>query len=331
MGSRAVPILYGLHSPFDTEERAAIEQVYSQVCASDHPDAQELAGEVRHYVSSLENLGDILARYPSPRASQTLGSRERGLHTLVETLSHATPANFEFLLPTRALIGRALAMAESNFYRFLRHVCDEVLAGAERDRLRARVIDRMHACMYTKLIEEVLSALASDHDLDHEVRSRAVAALSQIWDRRLTYRVRDFFPILEATWNARQKITVVGGTLSGTHEMFALFQAGCDARFVDFFAAPEPSTDEIEAFREFLFGTSSEELEQLSKDMAASGATSISVTDQAVTGGQDGVTVFYSFFRMRHLQATARRMMNTPGPKRTAEAYVLIAYLMQAM
>jgi hypothetical protein len=325
------PIAFGLNTPFDVEEREAIKHIHAAVCASDHADAATLAAEIHRYVAGLESLGEVLVAYPSPRASQTLGSRERGLDTLVDALSRANPANFEFLLPTRAIVGRALAMAEGNFYRFLDHVCDETLHGDLRGELRQLAIDRMHACLYTKLVEELLSGLAYDAELEHEVRSRAVAALTQIWERRLTYRVREFFPILQATWDARQKVTAVGGTLAGTHELFSLLQAGCDARFVDVLAGADPSPDALEAFREFLFGATTEELDRLSQDMAASGATSVSIMDQAVTGGQDGVTVFYSFFRTRHLQAQARRVACLPGPKRTAEAYVMISYLQKQL
>ncbi|HRX87769.1 MAG TPA: hypothetical protein P5572_22300 [Phycisphaerae bacterium] len=325
----APSIRYGDHSPFDAQERATIAEIHDRVCLSGHPEADQFADEMRRKIQCLDQLGDVIEHYPSPRATQTLGSRSRGLQTLVDTLSRANPADFEFLIPTRAVIGRALVMAESNFYRFLRHVCEEALSGAESETLREQAAERMHHCLYTKLVEEVLAGIACDGEMSHDMRSRAVTGLAQVWEHRLTYRVRDFFPVLEATWSARQKVTAVGGTLSGMHEIFALFQAGCDPRFVDCFARPDPDADEIEAFREFLFGASTEELERLSADMAAADISSVSIRDRAVTGGQDPVTVFYSFFRMRHLQAVARRFGKLPGPKRTAEAYVLMSYLMQ--
>jgi len=324
-------IRFGVHSPFDAEERKTIVDIHNRVLASGHAEAEDFSRELCLKVDCLDRLGAVVNLYPLPSADQALGSRTRSLHTLVDTLSRANASNFEFLQPTRAIVGRALVMAESNFYRFLRHVCDEALTGEEHRRLRSAAVQRMHECLYTKLVEDVLSGLACDPELSQDVRSRAVAALSQIWEHRLTYRVCDFFPVLEATWSARQQFTAIGGTLSGTQEMFSLFQAGCDARFVDFFVRPNPDADEVEAFREFLFGATSEELERLSQDMRASGTTSVALTDRAVSGAQDGVTVFYSFFRMRHLKATARQLAGLPGPKRTAEAYVMISYLMQRL
>ena len=323
------PVRYGPHSPFDPEERKTIEEIHSRVKASPRPEADELSMAIRRQMVSLEFLGEVLSEYPSPLDEQTLGHRHRELQTLVDTLSRSTPANFEFHLPTRALLGRALVMAESNFYRLLRHVCHDLLDDSEGYALREQASQRLRVCLYTKLAEEVLSDITTDRNLADATRSKAVVALAQIWERRLTYRVSDFFPILEATWEARQRITATGGTLAGTQEIFDLFQAGCDPAFVEYFARPDPGEDEIEAFREFLFGTSTEELDRLAREMAANGESSTLLSDKAAAAEQDPVTVFYEFFSARHLQAAARRLAGVPGPKHTAEAYVMTSYLEQ--
>ena len=130
-----------------------------------------------------------------------------------------------------------------------------------------------------------------------------------------------------ACWQARQRITVVGGTLAGTQEVFELFQNGCDPRFVEYFTRPDPSEDELEAFREFLFGISAEKLGRLEKRMIDNGTSSIALDHSDDPRYDDSTTVFYEFFRSRHLLATVRRMADLPGPKRTAEGYVMISYL----
>lgn len=322
-------IRYGPSSPFTADERETIEAIYDQVERSEHPQAQQFAKTIRQQMDSLDWLGQVLAQYPSPLDEQTLGRRQRGLDTLIDSLSQTNPANFEFFLPTRALLGRALDMAESNFYRLLRHVCSEILPGSDGNTLREQATRCLRLCLYTKLVEEVLSDLASDNHLDRSVRGKAVAALAQIWERRLTYRVRDFFPLLEATWEARQRITVTGGTLVGTQEVFELFQAGGDPRFVDYFARSDHSENEVEAFREFLFGTSSEELNRLARQMQDRGVYSITLDNPMAAPEHDIATLFYEFFRSRHLLAVARKLADQPGPKRTAEGYVMIYYLDQ--
>ena len=321
------PIQYGPNSPFTPDEREAIESIYNRVKECGHPEAANLKRTIQQQMACLEWLGETLAQYPSPLGEQKLGSRTRGLDTLVETLSQSNPANFDFLIPTRALLGRALDMAESNFYRLLRHVCTEVLQGESGRRCREEATRRFHVCLYTKLAEEVLSTIACDAQVEHAVREKAVVALAQIWEHRLTYRVREFFPILEATWQARQRITVTGGTLMGTQEIFELFQNGCDPEFVDYFTRPNPSEDEVEAFREFLFGTSAEELDRLQKQMSDAGISSIALDQTTPSASHDPTAVFYEFFHTRHLLAAARRLGNLAGPKRTAEGYVMISYL----
>lgn len=321
------PIDYGPQSPFSPDEREIIDAIYGEVLASQHSQAEQLRQTIREQAACLEQLGQVVARYPSPLGEQRLGQRVRGIGTLVDTLSRANPANFGFSLPTRAVIGRALDMAESNFYRLLRHVCRELLTGDQQGKLLDAATQRLRVCLYTRLVEEVLSAIATDDSLDRAVRERAVVALAQVWEQRLTYRVSEFFPILEATWEARQRITVTGGTLGGTQEILDLFAQGCDPKFVDCFTRPDPHPDEVEAFREFVFAAPAEELDRLAKQMAEQGIHSVTLHDAMNAPDRDSVSVFYEFFRSRYYLAMARRVANTPGPRHTAEGYVMISYL----
>ncbi|MCK4659307.1 MAG: hypothetical protein KAV82_07265 [Phycisphaerae bacterium] len=323
------PVQYGPNTPFTPEERATIEAIYNCVKESGHPETANLKHTIRQQMACLEWLGETLSQYPSPLSEQRLGSRQRGLATLVETLSRSNPANFDVFVPTRALLGRALDMAESNFYRLLRHVCSEVLSDETSRHFQEEATRRFHICLYTRAVEEILSAIACDSEAHCPIREQAVLALAQIWEHRLTYSVRDFFPILEATWQARARITVVGGTLAGTQEIFELFQHGCDPQFVDYFSCAHPSDDEIGAFREFLFGTSAEELDRLEKRMVDTGTGSITLDDLTGAARDDPTIAFYEFFRSRHLLAGARSLAHLPGPKRTAEGYVMISYLRQ--
>lgn len=325
VGKQAVQ--YGSHSPFSPEERRTIEEIYGAVAASGHPHADEIGRAIQGQVGCLESLGQVLAQYPSPLGQQRLGHKMRGIGTLVDALSRTNPANFGFFLPTRALLGRSLDMAESNFYRLLRHVCREVLQNERGRELLDDATKRLRVCLYTKLVEEVLSAIATDDQLDRPVRKQAVVALAQIWDRRLTYRVRDFFPVLDATWEARQRITIAGGTLAGTQEVFSLFAEGCDPQFVDYLARPDHTENEVEAFREFLFAVPAEELTRLAKEMADQGVHTIPLHDSMNAPNRDSVSGFYEFFRSRYILAMARRVANTPGPKHTAEGYVVISCL----
>ncbi len=323
------PIVYGPNSPFDAEERDTIEAVYNAVLAVGDDHADDVSSSIRRDMACLEWLGEVVSQYPSPLGTQNLGEMQRNLDTLMDSLSQTNPANFEFFLPTRALLGRAMDMAETNLYRFLRHICKNVLPESPGEALRIRVSERLRVCLYTKLVEELLSVIASDDLIERDVRRKAIESLALLWEGRLTYRVQDFFPLLEATWAARSKINVVGGTLIGTQEVFQLFQEGCDPEFVEFFGRPDHSKDEKDAFLEFLFGASSEKIEQLTEEMNRDGTTCVKLSDTIMLSRSDIASIFYEFYRSRQMLATARRLADLPGPKRTAEGYVLIHYLQQ--
>lgn len=319
---------YGPHSPFDAGERETIAAVVSAIESSDNGRAGSFISVIAQHISALEELGTALARYPSPADTQTLGERHRGLDTLVDTLCGSSPANFEIYLPTRAFVGRAIVMAESNFYRMLRHACEGALPEGERRTTLVRHVERMlRNALYTRLCEDVLSSIASDKNVARAIRSEAVVALVRVWDQQLQYRLAEFFPLLEATWEARQHSAVIGGTLSGASEIIELMQAGCHPEFVDYFVRPMLSDDELGAFREFLFGKTTEELAALEQKMEAEGMASIALDGAPRQPVTDVASVLYEFFRRRHLQALARRFGELPGPKHTAEEYVMIYYL----
>ncbi len=321
------PIVYGVHSPFTPDERRMIDRIYAEAAAGGHPHAKELCETIAGQAACLALLGEVVARYPSPLGEQRLGDMVRDMGTLVDSLSRANPANFGFLVPTRAQLGRSLDAAETNFYRFLRHVCAELLSGALQHELLEEATQCLRVCLYTRLVEDVLTAIATDEQVGRAVRERAVVSLAQIWDHRLTYRVHEFFPVLEATWEARQRITVTGGTLAGTQEILQLFAQGCDPKFVGYFVRPDPDQNELEAFREFVFASPAEELNRLAREMAAEGHHSVRLHDAMHAPDRDSVSVFYEFFRSRYYLAMARRIADTPGPRHTAEGYVMVSFL----
>lgn len=289
---------------------------------------------VRQQLESLALFGELLVRYPSPLQEQELHGRRRSLDTLVDTLVATDQATFPFRAPTQALVGRAMNMAQINFLRMLWHLTGSLPDPAEAQRLRELAARRLRASVHTRLVEEVLVDLVIDPEIDRELRERGVRSLAQLWGSRLTWRVHEFFPILAATWEARQRVRVIGGSLAGSCEMFQLLTQGCDAEFVDLFA--DRAYDEVEqqAFREFLFGTSSEELERLARRMAAEGLSSIELDSRLAPAGQDGSardagSILFEFFRARLVKCGARRVADLPGPRHTAEGYVMLAWLAQ--
>jgi hypothetical protein len=326
---------FGEHGPFDTDERAAILAVIGAVSRGSSANKGALLANVQRNIHRLERIGEVLAEYPSSFSDQALGNRRRGLQSLVDSLSRSTPSNFDMFLPTRALVSRTLVIGEMNFYRMLRFVMREGLEPDEAAEVELQVDRLLCRCLYTRLAEMVLIDIASDETLQRALRNKAALGLMQIWEQT-TYRVSDFFPVLEATWDARRRVPATLGTLMGTSEMFQLIEAGCDEQFVDYLVRDDHTDDEEAAFREFLFGTTTEELARIEAKMAADGTRVISaqaaggdarLLDACRRGGGDPAVALFEFFLYRHLQAAARRQAGLPGPKRTAEEYVMIHYL----
>ena len=320
------PFRVGRHNPLSTEEQLLVVRVLDAL--REAGDRQQLGPVVVQQADSLAAFGDLLARYPSPLEEQRLGERRRDLSTLVDAFCESDRIALTLRAPTQAVIGRALNLAQINFFRLLWHVCGQL--GEAAAALREVAARSLRGGVYTQLVEEVLFDLSTDQALPRSLRERAVHHVALLWSHRLTWRVHEFFPVLESTWEARSRVRVVGGTLLGTVELFQLLTQGGDASFVELLTGREHTPDEAMAFREFLFGRSSEELDALTARMAAENLTSIQLDSRSAGDDKrDAGSLFYEFFQARLVQAHARRLAGVPGPKRTAEGYVVMAWLDQ--
>jgi len=311
--------------PLEPAELELVERVLQQL--EDDEQSKPTREAIEQQLESLGRFGQLLARYPSPLGEQRLGTMRRGLDTLVDELVATDQASFPFRAPTQALVGRAMNMAQINFLRLLWHVTGSLadLDGAAS--LRELAARRLRASVHCRLVEEVLVDIVTDPAIERRLREQAVHSLAQLWANRLTWRVHTFFPILAETWEARQRVRVTGGTLVGCSEMFQLLTQGGDAGFVELFASHEPGEAEEQAFREFLFGTSSEDLERLAQQMAREGLSSIEIDARGGDVPRDAGSILFEFFRARLVQCSARRIGHLAGPRHTAEGYVMLAWL----
>jgi hypothetical protein len=327
MSARETAPQTGRPQPLLPEDLQLVGQVVDALAAGGGGARAQAIEAVRRQQESLELFAELLVRYPSPLDEQVLDGRVRGLETLVDSLVATDQASFPFRAPTQALVGRAMNMAQINFLRMLWHLAgglpDEGVAASLRE-LAAR---RLRASVHCRLVEEVLADVVTDPVVPRRLRGQAVRNLAQLWGNRLTWRVHEFFPILAATWEARQRVRVVGGTLLGNCELMQLLIAGGDAEFVELLLDQDYGDVEVQAFREFLFGTSSEELERLAQRMARDGLTSIELDSRVDDQKRDAGSILFEFFRARLVQCNARRTANLPGPRHTAEGYVMLSWL----
>ncbi len=316
---------------FDQDERNTLRLMVATIVESNYSNKDQLLTMVREHVERVGKVAAGLSSYPPIFSETSLGGRQRGPETLVTLLEKADDSSIEMYLPTQAIVGRSLVMAELNCWRLLSHICSELKIDKEQD-LVQNIDFWMHSCVYTKLAEEILLSISMESNGPDKIRRAAVLALCKFWETRHLYGARHFFPILAATWGARRRIHVSVGTLLGVSEIMRLLQAGCDPEFVEYFARPTLNDEEHQAFQEFLIGVSSEKIQSLAQLLQADGNQSLSPEDAGLGSATDSQSPhecvrFYESFRGRYLQAAARRLKDLPGPKKTAEEYVLGYFL----
>lgn len=313
--------------PLRPEELDLVERMVEALeqCNSEH--AFDSIRLIKKQLDNLELFGELLSRYPSPLRDQVMYGKRRGLETLVDAMVQTDQATFPFRAPTQAVVGRSMNMAQINFLRMLWHLSGSLPDEVEAKELRESAARRLRASVHTRLVEEVLGDIVTDATVARQLRARGVRCLAHLWGHRMTWRVHEFFPILAATWEARQRVQVIGGSLAGSCELFQLMTQGADEEFVELFTDRDPEEQELHAFREFLFGTSSEELSRLAVRMAREGLSSIELDSRLEHSDRDAGSILFEFFRARLVQCTARRVAGLHGPRHTAEGYVMLAWL----
>tara|TARA_B100001750_G_scaffold233352_1_gene233480 strand:- start:1542 stop:2513 length:972 start_codon:yes stop_codon:yes gene_type:complete len=319
-------------------EQEAIHQLWQILEDSEHPESNTFQVTITEHVARVAKVSEALRAYPPVLEEKVLGGKTRDLDTLVNLLATADDSTFPLFQPTRALVGKTLVMAELNLWRLLRHICKEAQKGGiDVSAVQETIDDRLFGCVFTLLAEEVLGLIGMDEKLEIKLRTRAVTHLVDAWGNFHQWAPRKYFPLLQATWDARRRVHVSGGTLMGMGEVLRLLQSGCDPEFVDFFSRENLVEDEQLAFQEFLIGVTTEQLSSLEQTMQEEGRTSFSreeaqaaleLDPRARGAGHPGVRAF-QFFRERALAAAARRMLDLAGPKKTAEEYVMIYFLEQ--
>jgi len=271
----------------------------------------------------LGRLGDVaaVARQDLSRLSH---------EAVVERLA-GRRHDVDLRLPPEAALGQAYLLLK---VVFLREVAAAV-AGAS-DELRRRADVELAQSIHSRLVEELFVAVAADVDVDLAVRRGAARKLIALWQDPVQIEIDDVAPLLDAIWEARCRLRPTIGTLLGTQEIFSLFQSTRDDRFLDHFSEGDLPEDELQAYQEFLFGLSTEEVERLRADMDARGLAAVSLAearrllgagdggDPVGAVGPDAMAVSY---RARRVRATYRALVDVPGPRRTAEEYVIIARL----
>lgn len=278
---------------------------------------------IRDNLERLARAAELVQSFPSIQKS----------HGLVELLCRLPDYDLDLHVPTKAAVGQAYLVAKINFFKGIGYALEGIGAPPE---LSERVEFEAGQSIHTKLAEELFLAIVTDPTNAELVKVHAAGALFDVWENRLSAEIDDFAPVLESVWIARNNMRPVLGTLQGTHELLRMFASSQDHSFLDHFTSGDVPAEEVQAFEEFLFGISHEEIEKLRAHLesnAAPGAVSFDDARGILGRSKEswaphgGPQALYSSYKKRKVQASYRAITSSPGPRKTAEEYVMISFL----
>ncbi len=314
----------------DAAERGLVDRALSAV-GQENPQ-QRLALE--GMLSRLGRMAELIKDSPSITSSWGGGTgRTFSADSLIDQLCRVPDYDLDLHIPTKAVLGQAYLIAKINLLKALRYNLEDAAAPAD---VREQIDHEVAQSIYTKLAEELFVSIVTDRSAPPNVKRGAARFLFRIWEERLLIEVDDFAPVLESAWAARSKLLPVLGTMLGTHEVFRLFNEARDKRFLDYFGEDDVEEEQLLAFEEFLFNLSHEEIARLRAHMTEEGRACISLeAARALLGdaapswqpGQNGAQALYTSYKKRRVNAAHRALTGASGPKKTAEEYVMIAFL----
>src|SRR5262245_13827589 len=256
----------------DAREAAVVSAALEAVRARSPEQESMLRADLERLARAAELIRE------SQSLSRSWHARRGGPgEALVDALCKVPDYDLDLHIPTKAVLGQAYLVAKINLFKAFGYAL-ELAPGA--DELRERILFEVGHSIYTKLAEEIFLSIVTDENGAREVKMSAARSLFKIWEDRLRTEVDDFAPVLESIWVARNKVRPVLGTMLGAQEMFALVREARDGSFLDYFGADGLPEEQIQAFEEFLFGFSHEEITRLREHLSAGVVTTVS-SDEA--------------------------------------------------
>jgi hypothetical protein len=315
----------------DRHETELVEQALAAVGAASPADAEIL----KNLIEELKATSSLLDRQRPLRRPTQLGGEPRNEQTLIDHLCTIDGLSGDLALPLKATLSRTYLLTKINFLRgYVK--ATTIIPGCTR--ITHDLREELAQSIYTLLAEELFLALLRKPDVSRRTKQRAADQLITVWDDA-ALEIDDFAPLLESAWHARNRINSAYGTLLGATETFRLVTEDCSPEVLEFFGREGMSADESAAFEEFLFNMTSEELATLRRAMqqqhlsAASPAWAAEVLGRPIEELEHSREIdpmaLYRSYQRRQLAADFRLMSGAPGPRRTAEGYLMVYLLDQ--
>lgn len=323
----------------DRHETEVVDQALRVVAARAPADAQilrDLVGQLRETNALLESARPL-------RQPTAMGGEARNESTLIDHLITLDGLSGDLLLPLKATLSRTALLTKINFLRgFIKATTAVARPGdngaADTARLTHDLTEELAQSIYTLLCEDLFLSLLRKPDVTIPIKRRCADQLITIWDDA-TLEIDDFAPLLESAWHARNRITSDFGCLVGATETFRLICEDCSPEVLEFFARDDMEPPEAAAFEEFLFNMTSEELGKLRGRMREEGKSAVSTVwagnvlgrhiDELERSREIDPMALYRSYNRRQMAADFRTLAGAPGPRRTAEGYLMVYLLDQ--
>jgi hypothetical protein len=302
-----------------------------------HEAGSEQEALVRDELERLARAAVLIRESPSILRTRPGKRRAGGGEALIDLLCKVPDYDLDLHIPTKAVLGQAYLVTKINFWKALGYALELI---PDTEDLKERLGVELGQSIYSKLAEELFISIVTDADGHHEVKASAARSLFRIWDERLETEIDDFAPVLESIWHARHKVRPVLGTMLGTQETFALLREARDGSFLDYFGDDGVPVEQVQAFEEFLFGLSHEEIERLREHIGERSRRVVSTEEaRGVLGrrmeswapAEVGPQALYTSYKRRRVKAHYRSLTRAPGPKRTAEEYVMTELIRRSL
>ncbi|HOX44764.1 MAG TPA: hypothetical protein PK668_14290 [Myxococcota bacterium] len=323
----------------DPEEIVLAGKVLSILDDMSSVEARDSAAHLKAVIDQLVRLRQVVTAYPSILLTHTVAGERRDVHSLTDSICRSNPYTIEASMPSRAVVGRAYLVAKFGFFRLLdKIVRHHKLEDGEPRQLSQDIERFVRQTVLTIIAEDILVSIAADPLLHLDLRRKSVYLLADLWEHRTARSVKDFFPLLETIWEAKTRVRITYGALTGTTEVMDLLREGCDPAVIDYFTRDQISDEERQALMELVFNATFEELETMRRymkrhrmqvlgpeDVAQIFNVPLSRLHQTIATPRD---MFFTF-RERQVNAYHRALHDMLGPKKTAEEYLMIYYLEQ--
>ena len=321
-------------SVLDRHESELVEAALTVVGSRSPADAAILQG----LISELKATSELLDRQRPLRRPTSLGGEPRDEQSLIDHLCTIDGLSGDLALPLKATLSRTYLLTKINFLRGFVKATSAITDVADCAKMTHDLREELAQSIYTLLAEELFLALLRKPDITRRTKQRAADQLITVWDDA-ALEIDDFAPLLESAWHARNRINSAYGTLLGATETFRLVTEDCSPDVLEFFGRDGMSADESAAFEEFLFNMTSEELASLRRAMqqqhlsAASPAWAAEILGRQIEELEHAKEIdpmaLYRSYQRRQLAADFRLMSGAPGPRRTAEGYLMVYLLDQ--